>query len=149
MIQLGPWNRLPLKIRWLEQSFYTAFPANALPSHMMIYHGPIKAKNKRVGQTQNNVEVMNALQSRRECHLCMEEIENLESDRVFCVNGRCRLVSHIKCLAKTCLEPGHYVPIQGVCPLCDLKFLWGDVIRKKKGCLDVQQLEDNDDVYDI
>lgn len=147
MIQLGPWNRLPLKIRWLEQSYCIAFPANTLPSHMTICHGPIRAK--KVGRTQSNPELMDAIQSRRECHLCMEEIKNIEKDRVFCVNGRCKLVSHMKCLAKLCLEPGHYVPIQGVCPLCDLKFLWGDVIRKKKGCLDTQQFEDNEDGYDI
>lgn len=151
MIQLGPWNRLPLKIRWLEQSFCTAFTLGTLPQHMMICHGPIRAKKTRVGRTQSNVELMNALQSRRECHLCMEEIKNLENDRVFCVNGRCKLVSHMKCLAKSCLEqdPGHYVPIKGTCPLCDSKFLWGDVIRKKKGCLDSQQFEDNEDDYDI
>lgn len=149
MIQIGPWKRLPLKIRWLEQSFCTTFPSGTMPEHMTICHGPIRAKKTKLGRSDSNAEVMLALQSRRECHLCMEEIKNLESDRVFCITSRCKLVSHLKCLAKICLEPGHYVPIQGVCPLCDVKFLWGDVIRKKKGCLDVQHLENDEDGYDI
>lgn len=139
---------MPLKIRWLEQDFCTQFPVDRLPPHMMIVHGPIKAKKTKVGRTQSNMELMEALQARRECHLCMEEIKNLEEDRVFCVKPRCKLVSHLRCLAKICLDPGHYVPVEGTCPMCDIKFLWGDVIRKKKG-LDVVLHTDGDEDYDI
>jgi structure-specific endonuclease subunit SLX1 len=150
MINLGPWNRLPLKIRWLEQDFCTQFPSDRLPQHITIVHGPIKAKKTRIGRTDSNKELFEAVRARKECHLCMEEIANLQDDRVFCINPRCKLVSHLRCLARICLQPGHYVPIQGVCPLCDLKFLWGNVIRKKKGCKDKDvQFEDGDDDYDI
>ena len=149
MINLGPWNRLPLKIRWLEQDFCTQFPAGRLPQHMIICHGPIKAKKTKIGRTQSNIELLDAVRSRKECHLCMEEIKNLEDDRVFCVNPRCKLVTHLRCLAKTCLTPGHYVPVQGVCPLCECKFLWGNVIRKKKGCLDAVDYDEVDEDFDI
>lgn len=149
MINLGPWSRLPLKIRWLEQDFCTQFPAGRLPQHMVYCHGPIKAKKTKVGRTQSNLELMEAVRARKECHLCMEEIQDLEEDRVFCINTRCKLVSHLRCLAKICLQPGHYVPINGECPLCDYKFLWGDIIRKKKG-LGVDHYEDVDDAdFDI
>lgn len=149
MINLGPWNRLPLKIRWLEQNFCTQFPSGRLPQHMVICHGAIRAKKTKIGRSQSNLELMEAVRARKECHLCMEEITNLEDDRVFCINHRCKLVSHMKCLAKICLQPGHYVPIDGICPLCDFKFLWGDIIRKKKGCLDMVQLDDDGDEFDI
>lgn len=149
MINLGPWNRLPLKIRWLEQNFCTQFPSGRLPQHMVICHGAIRAKKTKIGRTQSNLELMEAVRARKECHLCMEEITNLEDDRVFCINQRCKLVSHLKCLAKICLQPGHYVPIDGTCPLCDYKFLWGDIIRKKKGCLDMVQLDDDGEEFDI
>jgi structure-specific endonuclease subunit SLX1 len=87
MINLGPWNRLPLKIRWLEQDFCTQFPTGKLPQHMMICHGAIKAKKKKIGITQSSKDLFEAVRARKECHLCMEEIENLEEDRVFCVNS--------------------------------------------------------------
>lgn len=61
----------------------------------------------------------------------MTEIEDLENERLFCINARCKLVSHLQCLAKICLQEGHYIPTLGVCPLCETKILWGDLIRKR------------------
>lgn len=133
MLGIGPWNRLPLKIRWIEQEYYTSFPPHKLPAHMEIVFGHIKAQHKTVSQIEANKEIIELLRTRRECHLCLEEIKNLAEERVFCVNSSCKLVSHLKCLAKKCLEPGHYVPIKGTCILCDCQFLWNDVIRKKNG----------------
>lgn len=149
MIQIGPWNRLPLRIRWLEQSFCTSFPTGKLPAHMTICHGPIKAKKTKIGRTESQQELTEAIRARTECHLCMEEIKNLEDERVFCIFPRCKLVSHMLCLAKTCLEPGHYVPIKGACPLCDNEFLWGDIVRKKKVFKVALPLDVDDEEYDI
>jgi structure-specific endonuclease subunit SLX1 len=153
MINIGPWNRLPLKIRWLEENYVTKFADGRLPSHMQICHGPIRARHVRVGRrrTVSSQAVLDAINAQKECHLCMEEIENLETDRIFCVNPKCKLVAHMKCLAKVCLEPGHYVPIEGVCPLCERKFLWGSVIRKKKGLKDDdwRDEENDDEEFDI
>lgn len=133
MLQIGPWNRLPLKIRWIEQEYYTQFPPNILPKHMEIVFGQIKAQFKTVSQKENNKEIVELMSAYRECHLCMEEIKDLKEERVFCVNPICKLVAHTKCLARKCLEPGHYVPIKGQCVLCGYQFLWNDVIRKKNG----------------
>lgn len=150
MLGIGPWCRLPLKIRWIEQEYYTPFPPNRLPAHMEILFGHIKAQHKTVSQTEaKKEEVMQNIFSRRECHLCLEEIKDLKEERVLCVNPRCKLVSHMKCLAKTCLEAGHYVPVKGKCVLCDCKFLWNDIIRKKNGfkvSINYEQrMSDNDD----
>jgi structure-specific endonuclease subunit SLX1 len=133
MINTPPWNRLPLKVRWLAESFCTDFPPDRFPDHMSICHGEIKATKKTVHKTKENKELMDAIMTRRECHLCMDQIQNLENDRVLCINPRCKLVSHIMCLAKHCLEPNQYVPISGQCPLCECNFLWGDIIRKMNG----------------
>ncbi len=129
----SPWNRLPLKIRWIEEEYYTAFPANALPKHMEIVFGQIKAQFKTVRQKESNKEIVELVNRQRECHLCLEDIKDLKEERVFCINPLCKLVTHMKCLAKRCLEPGHYVPIRGQCVLCDYKFLWNDIVRKKNG----------------
>lgn len=153
MINIGPWNRLPLKIRWLEENFVTKFPDGRMPSHMDICHGAIRARHVRVGRrrTVSSQAVLDAIAAQKECHLCMKEIQNPEYERVFCVNAKCKLVAHTKCLAKTCLTPGHYVPIEGECPLCERKFLWGSVIRKKKGLKDDDWRDDenNDEEFEI
>ena len=50
MINIGPWNRLPLNIRWIRPElrgntdFNESLPP---PIHMSISYGPIAAKKKR------------------------------------------------------------------------------------------------------
>lgn len=100
---------------------------------MEILFGPIKAQFKTVRQKESNREILELVNRQQECHLCLEEIKDLKTERVFCVNPACKLVAHMHCLAKRCLESGHYVPIQGQCVICDCQFLWNDVIRKKNG----------------
>ncbi|CAG9801409.1 unnamed protein product [Chironomus riparius] len=150
MINLPPWNRLPLKVRWLEQDFCTDFPQSRFPNHMIICFGAIKARKKTIAAAEQSKELMDLIRKRKECHLCLNDIQNLETDRVLCINPKCKLVAHMKCLAKMCLEKNHYVPIRGDCPLCEYKFLWNDIIRKKKG-LSVNIAADNEDEgdYDI
>ena len=36
-----------------------------------------------------------------------------------------------------------FLPIDGHCPVCNVYMLWGDIIRKKKGCYeDINKVED-------
>ena len=59
--------------------------------------------------------------------------------------------AHIICLAKHFLKEegsNNFIPIEGSCPLCNVKMLWGDLIRKLNGCyegLSQQMNEDCDD----
>lgn len=65
------------------------------------------------------------------CKLCYDPIV---TKPLVCLNSKCELVSHIICLSKFYVATGQYVPIEGKCPLCEKQFLWGDIIRKYKGC---------------
>lgn len=43
MLRIGPWNRLPLTIRWLKQDYMVAFDPHCLPpEHMPVEFGPVK-----------------------------------------------------------------------------------------------------------
>ena len=49
MLNLGPWNRLPLNVRWLRPELKGNIDfINAPPMHMSISYGPIRAIRKKV-----------------------------------------------------------------------------------------------------
>ena len=48
MLNLGPWNRLPLNVRWLTPEVKGNIDLiNAPPMHMSISYGPIRAIKKK------------------------------------------------------------------------------------------------------
>ncbi|XP_032527141.2 structure-specific endonuclease subunit SLX1 homolog isoform X1 [Danaus plexippus] len=127
MLRVGPWCRLPLVIRWLENDFREEFPEERMPpEHMIICQGPVKSRNLRNTTNTSSPDII--------CRLCSGRLK--ASEQLSCPNSNCDLVAHITCLADKMLPPGEYIPIDGKCPLCYLKLKWGDLIRKMKGCLD-------------
>ncbi|CAK1590123.1 unnamed protein product [Parnassius mnemosyne] len=145
MLRVGPWCRLPLVIRWLQKDFYQEFsPERKPPSHMIFTDGPVKVKNLK--KVDNDMATTNFI----ECLLCSDYLNS--KDKLTCLNTNCELVTHITCLADLFLTPGEFVPIEGKCPFCDTKLLWGDLIRKMKGCYQAAEnclIVDNDGDDDV
>ncbi|XP_028160454.1 structure-specific endonuclease subunit SLX1 homolog [Ostrinia furnacalis] len=128
MLRVGPWCRLPLIIRWLENEYFEEFPADRTPpSHMVVRHGPVKSRNLKKSKESTEEHTTD------ECLLCSNYITNSQT-KLTCLNSSCELIAHITCLAKLFLTPGEFIPIEGNCPFCDTKLKWGDLIRKMKGC---------------
>jgi len=51
MLRTGPWNRLALTIRWLNQSFTREFvPSLTPPLHMAVAYGPVKSTKVKPGK---------------------------------------------------------------------------------------------------
>lgn len=74
------------------------------------------------------------------CGLCIQSISSKE-DLVTCISPKCGTVSHISCLAHHFRQTSqdknklnYLLPVDGTCPVCDFHCLWGDIVRKKKGC---------------
>ncbi|VEN34807.1 unnamed protein product [Callosobruchus maculatus] len=139
MLSVAPWYRLPLTVRWLNEEFIRPFPVEKQPpNHMPICHGPVISK--KVGSLKKGAieeQVLNL------CNICYELIDEKQ---MRCLNLNCDLNSHIVCLSKYFLQPGEYVPVEGKCPKCKHTFLWGDLVRKYKGCynnLDMELALDN------
>ncbi|XP_065078837.1 structure-specific endonuclease subunit SLX1 homolog [Ochlerotatus camptorhynchus] len=245
MLRIGPWNRLPLTIRWLTDELHREFEiGKAPPMHMPICFGRVKkvpkkgkatrgiqrrrkrnpktaasdvelknSKSKQItvnydcdvdeydllvmvaegkeainrnqpvnmpsseapqsdgtnddgdddddGDDNNDItiisdnenddpiiELVSDEQSGVDCMICDGPIRSDRIRKDFalrCVQPRCKLICHIECLANRCLEPEQYVPVEGSCPICESHFLWGDLIRKVKGCSDL--VEDLNSTY--
>ncbi|KAF5287643.1 hypothetical protein FQA39_LY15846 [Lamprigera yunnana] len=125
MFQVGPWNCLPLTIRWLNQEYERDF-LSLPPLHMPVCYGPVISK-----KLSNDSEGGKNVISNYRCTICMAEIREKP---LRCINPSCGLTCHIVCLGQRFLEPGEYVPVEGQCPCCGEIFLWGDFVRKYKGC---------------
>ncbi|KAJ6635217.1 Structure-specific endonuclease subunit SLX1 like [Pseudolycoriella hygida] len=143
MLQIGPWKRLPLTIRWISADYCRDFPIGKTPPvHMPICHGRVKIK--KIPKSSDS-GISDAMKMGIFCRICYEYIK--PDNSVACISPSCRFVGHLKCLAKLWLEPGEYVPIQGSCVSCKKTLLWGDLIRKKNGCSDLEncvEFEDDD-----
>ncbi|XP_045770609.1 structure-specific endonuclease subunit SLX1 homolog isoform X2 [Maniola jurtina] len=125
MLRVGPWCRLPLMIRWLENEYREEFPPERKPpDHMTVIQGPVKSYNHKKTKDITSVPTI-------ECLLCSSYLKDTE--KLSCTNATCDLVSHINCLANLFLPPGEYIPINGYCPFCNTKLKWGDLIRKMNG----------------
>ncbi|KAJ8954223.1 hypothetical protein NQ318_005818 [Aromia moschata] len=139
MLRVGPWCRLPLTIRWLNHEFVRDFPKKLPPMHMPICHGPVVSKKLPNG-AQQSIENSNC--DIAYCNICFSGINGKS---VKCINAECNLNSHVICLSKYFTEKGQYVPIEGECPKCRRTFLWGDIVRKYKGCYSELEVKINVD----
>ncbi|XP_048885392.1 structure-specific endonuclease subunit SLX1 isoform X1 [Brienomyrus brachyistius] len=133
MLQVAPWNRLPLTARWLRQEYRLEFePGLQPPLHVPVVFGSVRAKKQQppaLTEQERGEEVPG-----ERCHLCLDTVK--AAGRVSCFHLSCQMVAHLVCLAKHFLksEPSHLLPVEGTCPGCRRSVLWGNLIRHKKGC---------------
>ncbi|XP_971859.2 structure-specific endonuclease subunit slx1 [Tribolium castaneum] len=120
MLQVGPWKRLPLTIRWLNDEFRRDLEKKP-PDHMPICYGPVISKKIP--------SVVTLSHETNFCYLCNDEVFN----GMKCLNFECDLNAHVICLSKCFLKGGDYVPVEGRCPKCCQPCLWGDLVRRFKG----------------
>merc|ERR1712117_345842 len=138
-------NKLALTVRWLKPEYKVEFPPDLQPPlHMPIVSGPVKSKkvkkstkkSKEPTECDDNDELLN-------CNICDKSVN--VSERLLCLFPKCQAASHILCLAERFTRvSGGIIPVQGTCPTCHNEELWGDLIRKKRGCYE-ELSEDEDD----
>ncbi|XP_058788553.1 structure-specific endonuclease subunit slx1 isoform X2 [Phymastichus coffea] len=117
MLQVGPWSRLPLTMRWLEDTFGAEYSKNVSPPlHMPITFGKVTSKKpkestkERRKKTTGVDEEEENEQKLSPCTLCKLIVDN--EDRITCLKPSCSLVSHLVCLAESFVKDG-----QSVCSL--------------------------------
>ncbi|XP_011498336.1 PREDICTED: structure-specific endonuclease subunit slx1 [Ceratosolen solmsi marchali] len=152
MLNVVPWVRLPLILRWLDDDFGREYSSWVRPPlHMPIAYGKITSKplkNAHEGsQKSKEMEIpVNKVTNMDEtyCQICLSMVE--EEDAITCVEPNCSLISHLICLAEHFRKDDMILPIEGCCPACNVDILWGDLIRKKLGCT-MHFDEENDESY--
>lgn len=96
---------------------------------MPICQGPVSCKKI---QSPNNISLLDSNRSQI-CVLCARTCDPLNI--LFCLNPDCQAITHILCLSQRFLgTSNHIIPVDGECPACGIRVLWGDLIRKKNGC---------------
>lgn len=130
-----PWCKLPLTIRWISEKYMNStHTCQYPPAHMPIVYGPIVAKKlaKKLEAAKKHENSDGV-----ECYLCHDEV--CETHSVQCIRPTCLCVFHLVCLARNFIGNNEsLLPVEGKCPACDLQVLWGDLIRKKCGCVDFE-----------
>ena len=77
------------------------------------------------------------------CNICSLAVA--EAEQVRCLYPTCGAVSHILCLAQAFTkDPTQLLPVLGDCPTCGREELWGNIIRKRRGCYQNLQEEVED-----
>jgi len=130
MLHVGPWNRLALSVRWLNSMYRRDFSDDKFPPmHMPICQGPVSCKKTVSTSDTSLLDTGKTLL----CVLCARNCSRFEL--VCCLDPNCQAVTHIRCLAQRFLgSSDHIIPIDGECPACGIRVLWGDLIRRKNGC---------------
>lgn len=140
MLQVGPWTRLPLTVRWLNESYRTDFALTRLPPlHMPICSGPVIChKIDKVGEKgSRNMNTETDTIEKHVCAVCDEEIWQ-DTKTVSCFHQNCKKEFHIICIAKYFLQcsekKNQLLPVEGTCINCGQSLLWGEIIRYSIGC---------------
>ncbi|EDO32838.1 predicted protein [Nematostella vectensis] len=148
LLRVGPWNRLPLHIRWLMREYEMEFDPRCLPPfHMTVVYGPLvsrKAKQKAVSSEDQRPD------HKEKCIKCLDVIK-IDEKLIRCPKSGCTMTAHMFCLARDFLHCGNEgglfcLPVDGNCPQCKGSLLWGDLVKPAESIPSAEDVdEDTDD----
>ena len=132
MLRVGPWNRLPLTIRWLKEEYKMDFdPLKQPPIHMAIVYGPIPSWKKPKNMGKRNTPKDEIIPMCKICGNLVVSIQHyttnsscprhhihvyyrahafllfqIQDHILRCLHADCEMTAHIFCLAKSFLSEG-------------------------------------------
>ncbi|XP_059488100.1 structure-specific endonuclease subunit SLX1 [Neocloeon triangulifer] len=112
MLRVGPWRRLPLTLRWLQPKYFATLKT-PLPDHMSIVKGALRKAD----------QPHEALVAQEECAECGRR-NGLKTLR--CLH--CEFSAHAACWVQRLGSKGVVLPVEGKCPGCRKKVMWGHIV---------------------
>ncbi|KAI6182204.1 BMA-NPP-6, isoform e [Aphelenchoides bicaudatus] len=142
MLNVDPWKRLALTFRWLLPENEQAFPI-PLPSHLKVEYGLVQKTKTIVPREFTSYKLI------EECSICGNRIKDL-NEYMECLNDGCRAHYHMKCLCEVGLKQTdrlnvHLFPSISTCKLCLQTSLWGDLIRRQRCLISVENSKPSQD----
>ncbi|KFD55396.1 hypothetical protein M514_03736 [Trichuris suis] len=120
MLSTGPWNRLPLTVRWLNEKYrQSAGGILTTPPHIKVVYGLLEEIDCSTKRSKDVTTVRDI------CSVCNG---SCQGSLLSCLSDSCSGMFHVLCLGKlfSLEEPDFIIPISGRCPLCCERFLWGE-----------------------
>lgn len=116
--------------------------------HMIICCGRVVSRRRGAAAAIDSASLIDR------CSVCKNEIEK-DGPMLSCIHKSCTMRAHVVCLAGEFLkrEPESILPVEGTCPGCQKRMLWGDLIRRLNGSIDLVEAspseEDDVEVSDV
>lgn len=135
MLNITPWNKLPLVINWITDN-YKEYLQNcpSPPAHMSSLIQPLSEfkLNNDTEEDYDSDEFDGFDITDTSCHLCKSKLLNFD-EVIYCTNRDCNSSYHTTCLAMNLIKSKDIIiPIEGKCPECELTIVWKEAINKKK-----------------
>lgn len=135
-----------LELSSLRLSVQTLKPP---PMHMIICCGRV-VRSKRTAASEGGEQACSGLFGVvNRCTVCKKLIA-ANSSSLSCINKSCGMMAHLVCLAGEFLrdDSESILPIEGNCPGCRKRILWGDLIRRLNGALDLIEVPSDEEGAD-
>lgn len=135
MLNLPPWNKMPLVINWVTDK-YNGYLQNcpSPPSHMISVVQPISELNITSKEEEYDSDEFDEFDIMDlSCHLCKGNLNSID-ETIYCTNRNCCSPFHTTCLAIDMIKSNDMIiPIDGKCPECEQIIVWKEaIIRKRK-----------------
>jgi structure-specific endonuclease subunit SLX1 len=138
MLQLAPWNRFPLSIHWLTESYHHLLEGCPPPPlHITARIGTLEDTSSLKDSSlsyRTNIGLTIDTCFEAQCLLCREEISD-GRETLECFYEGCGMRCHMLCLAGWFLEKEEertLLPTAGACPLCANKLTWAQLVQQVK-----------------
>ncbi|KAJ3276019.1 Slx4p interacting protein [Terramyces sp. JEL0728] len=143
LLTLDHFQRWPLNLHFTMDSICTKFTnLGAVSKHVKISVGSLQTLEYNEDALEQHIRYESTT-----CQMCNENVDIECGEWLTCSDSRCPMISHLFCLSNRFLEKEKQltgnemlIPLNGVCPICQIDLKWGSLIKSMKTRLASQKI---------